>query len=74
MGTWITDSTVVDCAYRRVLNKIRKIERGIHEGGSTQIKQRTLRRAKDELCDLETVKNLVEYVWDSGRVRIAQFR
>jgi hypothetical protein len=74
MGPWITDGTVVECAYSRVQNKIRRIERKIHKGGSTQTWQSALRSAKDELCDLETVKNLAEYVRNSGCAQIAQFR
>ena len=74
MGSWFTDGTVVGCAYYRVLSEIREIESRIHEGGATQTMQHALRSAKDELCDLETVKNLAEYVRDSGRMHIAQFR
>jgi len=73
MGYWITDSTVVDRAYDRVLHKIRKIERRIHKGGSTQARQHALHRAEDQLCDLQTVKNLAEYMRNLGRAHVAQF-
>lgn len=74
MDSLITDQIRVDKEYRRVLQEINKIEREIQESGSILPRRWALRKAKDELRDIEDVQKLVKHALDVERTQMTGSR
>lgn len=74
MGSLITDLIRVDSEFLRVLQEINKIEHEIRESGSTLPRRWALRKAKDELHDIEDVQELVKRALNVERTQMTGSR
>lgn len=70
MDPLITDQIRVDREYWRVLQEINKIEREIQESGAIWPRRWALRKAKDELRDIEDVQKLVRRALNVERMQM----
>jgi len=74
MDSLITDQIRLNSEYRRVVQEINRIEREIQEYGSIWPRRRALRKAKDELRDIEDVQKLVKLALNVERMEMAGSR
>jgi hypothetical protein len=74
MDPLITDQIRVNEEHQRVLQEINKIEREIQESGAILPRRWALRKAKDELRDIEEVQELVKRALDVERMQMTGSR